>query len=70
MRTKNNWTGERKTILTKDDEENLSSKHLHGALKSQDKQSPRSLCVLYSGVCTLQSHVTKLMKVLNIGHLN
>ena len=49
MRTKNNWTGERKTILAKDDEENLSSKHLHGALKSQDKQALRSV----GGVCTL-----------------
>ena len=33
MRTKNDLTGERKTILAKDDEETLSSKHLHGALK-------------------------------------
>ena len=33
MRTGNNWMGERKTILAKDDEETLSSKHLHGALK-------------------------------------
>ena len=39
MRTKNNWTGERKTILTKDDEETLSSKRMHVALKSQDKQA-------------------------------
>ena len=33
MRTKNNWMGERKTILAKDDEETLSSKHLHEAFK-------------------------------------
>ena len=33
MRTKNDLIGERKTILVKDDEETLSSKHLHGALK-------------------------------------
>ena len=43
MRTKNNWTGERKTILAKDDEETLP------ALKSRDKQSLRSVC----SVCTL-----------------
>ena len=33
MRTKNNWMGERKTILVKDDEETLSSKRLHEAFK-------------------------------------
>ena len=33
IRTKTNWAGERKTILAKDDEETLSSKHLHGAFK-------------------------------------
>ena len=37
MRTKNNWTGERKTILRKDDEETLSSKHLHGVFKEPSK---------------------------------
>ena len=51
MRTKNNWMGERKTILVKDDEETLSSKHPHGASKSQDKQSLRSVC----GVCCVLS---------------
>ena len=46
MRTNSNWTEERKIILAK---ETLSSKLLHGTLKSQDKQSLRSVC----GVCTL-----------------
>ena len=62
MRTKNNWTGERKTILTKDDEETLSSKRMHVALKSQDKQAPRSVSgtltvTEVSGWC-VHSHVT------------
>ena len=30
-RTKTSWAGERKAILREDDEETLSSKHLHGA---------------------------------------
>ena len=48
MRTNNNWTTKRKTILAKDDEVTLSSKHSHGALKSQDKDALTSVC----GVCT------------------
>ena len=58
MRTKNNWPGERKTILTKDDEETLSRKRLLGSLKSQDKQSQSSVCGLCSTLC-VHSHVTK-----------
>ena len=50
-RTKTSWAGERKTILTEDDEETLSSKHLHGAFKgAKISRRLRSVSGVYSRV--------------------
>ena len=67
VKEKNNWTGERKTILARDDEVTLASKHLHARLYGVKISSHQGRCV----VCVLCHTYDKsklLVKRQNIGN--